>query len=184
MFLSNTAGMTEEQLVSGCIKAEPAAQKQLYDRFSRKMFGVCLRYAASREEAEDLLQDAFLTVFEKLSSYKGAGSLEGWIRRIMVNTALQNFRKQRIQWVDAGEVNDPAAPEDMNLETRELLKLIQGLPTGFRTVFNLYAIEGFTHPEIGDMLGISANTSKSQYARARAQLMNKVQRLNSATTER
>jgi RNA polymerase sigma factor (sigma-70 family) len=181
---SNTAGMTEEQLVSGCIKADPAAQKQLYDRFSRKMFGVCLRYSASREEAEDLLQDAFLTVFEKISSYKSAGSLEGWIRRIMVNTALQHFRKQRIQWAEGSEYNDPVAPEEVNLETRELLRLIQGLPTGFRTVFNLYAIEGFTHPEIGQMLGISENTSKSQYARARAQLMIKVQRLNGAPTVR
>ena len=180
MTVSNTAEMTEEQLVDGCKNAGPVAQKELYDRFARRMFGVCLRYAASREEAEDLLQEAFLTVFEKIGSYKGSGSLEGWIRKVVVNTALQHFRKQKLVWVETDSVPDMAAPEEVSLETRELLRIIQDLPDGFRTVFNLYAIEGYTHAEIGNLLGISENTSKSQYSRARAQLMNKVQRLNGA----
>jgi len=184
MSVPNTGGMTEEQLVTGCIKAEPAAQKQLYDRFSRKMFGVCLRYAATREEAEDILQEGFVTVFEKISSYKSEGSLEGWVRRVVVNTALQHFRKQKIQWTDTENIPEPIAPEGISLETRELLLLIQELPTGFRTVFNLYAIEGYSHTEIGNLLGISENTSKSQYSRARAQLMTKLQRLNGAETDK
>lgn len=180
MPVSKTAEMTEEQLVDGCKKAGPVAQRELYDRYSRRMFGVCLRYAASREEAEDLLQEAFLTVFEKISSYKGSGSLEGWIRRVVVNTALQHFRKQKLTWVDVENAPDIPAGEEVSLETKELLRMIQELPTGFRTVFNLYAIEGYSHAEIGSLLGISENTSKSQYSRARAQLMDKVQRLNGA----
>jgi RNA polymerase sigma factor (sigma-70 family) len=183
MSISNTGEMTEEQLVSGCIKAEPAAQEQLYKRFSRKMFGVCLRYTSSREEAEDLLQEAFVTVFGKLSSFKNEGSLEGWIRRIVVNTVLQSFRKQRIALVETEELPEAAAPEGMSMETKELLMLIQSLPTGYRTVFNLYAIEGYTHLEIANMLGINENTSKSQYSRARAQLMNTLRSRQGAQAE-
>lgn len=184
MSVSNTGGMSEEQLVDGCRKAEPAAQKGLYDRYSRKMFGVCLRYSGNREEAEDLLQEAWVTVFGKISSFKGEGSLEGWIRRIVINTALMHLRQKKIQWVDTDNVPDVIATEMVSLETRDLLLLIQELPEGFRTVFNLYAIEGYSHSEIGNLLGISENTSKSQYSRARAHLMNKVQRLNNAETEK
>ncbi len=164
--------MTDEQLVLGCLKPDAAAQKSLYDRFSRKMFGVCLRYSESREEAEDLLQDGFLKVFMNLSSYKGTGSLEGWIRKVVVNVAIENFRKQKITWLSTEIIDSESADDDISgkMEAKEILMLIHDLPKGFRTVFNLYAIEGYTHREIGVLLGISENTSKSQYSRARAQL--------------
>jgi RNA polymerase sigma-70 factor (ECF subfamily) len=173
--------MTDEQLVQGCDRNDPNAQRQLYEKFSRKMFGVCLRYANNKEEAEDLLQDGFVKVYSKLSSYKGEGSLEGWIRKVMVNTALDNLRKQKIEW-SSEELIDQFQVEPASIAkigANELLNLVAKLPNGFRTVFNLYAIEGYTHQEIGELLGISENTSKSQYARARVQLMNSVNNLYS-----
>lgn len=176
MCLQNPEGMTDEQLVLGCVNARADAQQKLYERFSRKMFGVCLRYSSGREEAEDLLQEGFVTVFQKISSYRSEGSLEGWVRRIMVNTALAHFRQQKMKWTDEApdeSVADTTSVEG-SLETRELLAMIQTLPAGFRTVFNLFAIEGYTHREIGQMLGISENTSKSQYSRARVHLMKRL----------
>jgi RNA polymerase sigma factor (sigma-70 family) len=172
--------MTDDQLLQGCIEKDLSAQKHLYDRFAKKMMGVCLRYATSREEAQDLLQDGFIKVFDKISSFKGSGSLEGWIKRIMVNTALDNFRKNKNERMhveidhehmlfNTGDgVHDKLGADD-------LLKIIQQLPTGFRTVFNLYAIEGYSHKEIGELLGIAESTSKSQYSRARAHLQKAVQ---------
>jgi len=165
--------MTDEQLVDALLRQDAGAQRQLYERYSRRMFGICLRYAKSHEEAEDLLQEGYLKVFQKISSYKHEGSLEGWIRKVIVNTALDYLRKQKINWTGLDSVPEQAEPplimEQMN--TKNLLKVIQELPTGFRTVFNLYAIEGYTHKEIGELLGISENTSKSQYSRARASLI-------------
>lgn len=167
--------MTDEQIVEGCIKKDAIAQKHLYEKFVRKMMGVCLRYADSTEEAEDVVQNGFISVFENISSYRGTGPLEGWIRRIMVNTALTNIRKnkklkQNIE-LDSVEFMLPSTNQlNESFEARDLLKIIQTLPTGFRTVFNLYAIEGYSHKEIADMLNISEGTSKSQYSRAKAHL--------------
>ena len=167
--------MTDEQIVDGCIKKNALAQKFLYDKFSRKMMGVCLRYAESEQEAEDILQNGFITVFGSLESFKGSGSFEGWIRKIMVNTALTNIRKnkkfkQNIA-LDNVEFMIPSSNHmGSDFDARDLLKIIQTLPTGSRTVFNLYAIEGYSHSEIGEMLNISEGTSKSQYSRARAYL--------------
>lgn len=169
-------GMTDEQLVSYCLKGDAAAQKRLYEKFASRMFGVCLRYAASREEAEDVLQEGFLKVFTHLSSYKGSGVLEGWIRKVIINTALTAIRENRQAVETLEDTEEPSIDAAVipDLNAKDLLVLIQALPPGFRTVFNLYAIEGYSHREIADLLGISENTSKSQYARARAQLADRI----------
>lgn len=167
--------MTDEQIVKGCIEKNAIAQKHLYEKHVRKMMGVCLRYCDSHEEAEDVVQNGFISVFENIESYKGTGSLEGWIRKIMVNTALTNIRKnkklkQNIE-LDSVEFMLPSTIHtNDSFAAKDLLKIIQTLPVGFKTVFNLYAIEGYSHKEIGEMLNISEGTSKSQYSRAKAHL--------------
>lgn len=167
--------MTDEQIVKGCIDKNAIAQKNLYEKFSRKMMGVCLRYCDSTEEAEDVVQNGFISVFENIESFRGSGSLEGWVRKIMVNTALTNIRKnkklkQNIE-LDSVEFMLPSnIHTNDSFATKDLLKIIQSLPVGFKTVFNLYAIEGYSHKEIGEMLNISEGTSKSQYSRAKAHL--------------
>jgi len=167
--------MTDEQIVNGCIQKNALAQEFLYKKFSRKMMGVCLRYSDSQEEAEDVVQNGFISVFENIVSFKGTGSLEGWVRKIMTNTALTNIRKnkklkQNIALENVEYALASVSFTDENFAVKDLLKIIQTLPPGFRTVFNLYAIEGYSHKEIGDMLDISEGTSKSQYSRAKAHL--------------
>lgn len=171
--MSSPGRMSDAQLVEAVLRKESPAQRALYERFASKMFGICLRYASSREEAEDLLQDGFIRVFERISSYKGEGSLEGWVRRVMVNTTLEHLRKQKSDWITGLDgVVEPTGESDIesDLDFKTILGLIQGLPTGFRAVFNLHAIEGYSHREIATLLGITEGTSKSQYARARAKL--------------
>jgi RNA polymerase sigma-70 factor (ECF subfamily) len=164
--------MDEKQLVNACLKGDSKAQKQLYERFAPKMFGVCLRYAKDDDTAQDYLQEGFIRVFNNLDKFRFEGSFEGWIRRIVVNTALEKLRKMDVikNSVEVEKAlfkaNDVEQVMDQ-INAGELLQLIQTLPTGFRTVFNLYAIEGYTHQEIGNMLHISEGTSKSQYSRAR-----------------
>jgi RNA polymerase sigma factor (sigma-70 family) len=172
--------MTDEQLLQGCINKNVTAQKQLYDRFAKRMMGVCLRYADCNEEAQDILQDAFIKVFDRIESFKATGSLEGWIKKVMVNTALDNFRKKKHERdhisVDINEVRYELHDEiHETISAKELLGIIQKLPSGYRTVFNLYAIEGYDHKEISEMLGITESTSKSQYSRARACLQKAIQ---------
>lgn len=167
--------MTDEEIVTGCINKNPIAQRNLYDKFSRKMMGVCLRYSESQEEAEDVLQNGFITVFENIATFKSLGSFEGWVRKIMVNTALTNIRKnkkfkQNIALDNVSFMLPSTNHVSENFAANDLLKLIQTLPPGFRTVFNLYAIEGYSHKEIGDLLNISEGTSKSQYSRAKVHL--------------
>lgn len=167
--------MTDEQIVTGCIQKNAIAQKYLYEKFSRKMMGVCLRYCDNTEEAEDVVQNGFISVFANLESFKGTGSLEGWVRKIMVNTALTNIRKnkkfkQNIELETVEYMLPSTSYMNESFAATDLLKAIQTLPPGFRTVFNLYAIEGYSHKEIGEMLNISEGTSKSQYSRARAHL--------------
>lgn len=174
--------LTEEQLIKGCISNDPKAQKQLFDKYKSKMMGVCLRYSDSREEAEDIFQNAFVKVFENLHSFRMEGSLEGWVRRIMVNMALNHYRQNKnsrnnIDIDDAGYVAESAHGVIESISAKELLLIIRELPSGFRNVFNLYAIEGYTHKEIANELGISEGTSKSQYARARAFIQKKLERL-------
>lgn len=167
--------MNDEEIIEGCKQNNPKAQKQLFDAYSRKMMGVCLRYSKNEDDAQDVLQLGFIKVFEKIEMFNYSGSLEGWIRRIMINTALDFLRKNKYhdQNIEMDKVEYQLHYQQdimSKFSHQELLKLIQQLPTGFRTVFNLYAIEGYSHKEIGEMLGISENTSKSQYSRAKAHL--------------
>ena len=172
----------EEKLNRDCARGKARAQEELYHTHYRTMFGVCLRYCKDRDLAEDVLQEGFIKVFKSIDRFRGSGSLEGWIRRIMVNTALEHHRRAArfLPLVDLDEAYDQDAGHDLVAEMshKEILALIQELPDGFRTIFNLYAIEGFNHREIGEKLGISEGTSKSQYSRARRQLQEKIQQLH------
>lgn len=170
--------MTDEQLINGCMNNHAGAQKLLFEKYSKKMMGVCLRYVSDYDDAQDVLQESFIKVFQKLGSYESKGSLDGWVRRIVVNTALDNLRKRKDYFqLEKGEEEHARSAEVTgmeNLHAKDLLLMIQSLPVGFRTVFNLYAIEGYTHKEIGNLLGISESTSKSQYARARMHLQKSI----------
>jgi RNA polymerase sigma factor (sigma-70 family) len=168
--------MNEVQLVNKCLEKDTLAQKQLFEFYSKRMMGVCLRYSKDMEEAQDVLQMGFIKVFEKLDLYNHKGSLEGWIRKIIVNTALDNIRKNKklqnnveIEKVDYQLHNHNESAVDA-LSVQDLLKVIQSMPTGFRTVFNMCVIEGYSHKEIAEELNISVSTSKSQFSRARAYL--------------
>jgi RNA polymerase sigma-70 factor (ECF subfamily) len=165
-----------QQLIKNCLKENPAAQKQLYQEFAPKMLGVCYRYTKSLPDAEDILQEGFVRVFKFLHQYNNEGELGAWIRRIIVNTALnylkRNQRYQHELLFDKAELHVVSQDNpEIQLNTKELAELIRQLPTGYQTIFNLHAIEGFTHPEIGQMLGISEGTSRSQYMRARQLLI-------------
>ncbi len=167
--------MSDEELVQKCVSRESAAQEYLYKIFSGKMLGVCSRYAESIEEAEDIMQEGFIKIFHKIDTFRGNGSLEGWVKRIMVNTALDTFRKNKNfrHSIDIDTIEYTAETNQHVLESlgaKDLLNLIRTMPKGFRTVFNLYAIEGYAHREIAGMLDISESTSKSQYSRARVYL--------------
>jgi RNA polymerase sigma-70 factor (ECF subfamily) len=169
--------MTDEELVKGCISKAPTVQKLLFERFSKKMMGICLRYANRSEEADDMLQNGFIKVFEKIETFRGTGSLEGWIRKIVVNESLTYLRKNKamkmnIDIEDAKYLVPGNSHVAENMNEKDLLRIIQQLPVGFRTVFNMYAIEGYSHKEISDLLGISEGTSKSQYSRAKVHLQN------------
>ncbi len=166
-------------MIAGCKDGQRDLQKALYKRFSAKMLGVCLRYTKNRQEAEDLLQEGFIKVFRNILQYQGSGSFEGWIRKVMVNTALESIRRNKILFVET-DIQD--LPGDFKteaevlgkIEMKDLLLMIQSLSPGYRLVFNLYAIEGFLHKEIAKMLDISEGTSKSQLARARMILQEKI----------
>lgn len=166
--------MNDQELVKKCIQGRREAQKLLYDRFAPKMLGVCYRYASSREEAEDFLQEAFITIFKKLEQWKGEGELGAWIRKIVVNTSLNGIRARHrlAESLNAIPITSISSSDQQEpLSGAELMELIHRLPVGYKTVFNLYAIEGYSHEEIGNMLGIKASTSRSQYTRARELLM-------------
>ena len=170
------------RLIESCIKGDRAAQKVLYDRLAPRMFPVCIRYVGERELAEDVLQDGFVTLFTHLDSYKGEGSFEGWARKIFVTTALMELRrKDALKMSDELDVvrgmKSETVSQLQNIGYKDLMNLITQLPPGFRTVFNLYAVEGFTHKDIGEMLGISETTSRTQLSRARAWLQNKIKEI-------
>lgn len=165
---------TTEELLAGCRKGERVQQKRLYELFYGKMMPICLRYASNSEEAKDLLNEGFLKVFLNIHKYQPTYSLESWIRRIMVNNAIDNYRKtkkHRYQ-TDIDEVFDYSENESVTamLSAEEILKLVQKLSPGYRTVFNLYVLEGYNHREISEKLGISEGTSKSNLSKARAKL--------------
>jgi len=164
---------TEQHLIKGCIAGDRAFQTKLYDLFAPRMMGVCIRYAKNREEAEEVLLEGFLRVFTYIQKYNGSGSLEGWIRKIMVNCALLRYRnKSRLHPVIQLNTGWPGTSVESDiyskLDAKELLLLVQALPTGYRLVFNLYVFEGFKHREIAEALGISEGTSKSNLSDARS----------------
>ncbi|HKL02750.1 MAG TPA: RNA polymerase sigma factor [Cryomorphaceae bacterium] len=175
--------MDENALAEACVEGDYLAQKRLYQLYAPLMMGVCMRYSSDKSDAEDILQDGFIKVYEKLDTFSGTGALGAWIRRIMVNTALQRYRAnknlQLVRLEDSTvhlqEVSDDALS---SMSADELLIKIQRLPVGFRTVFNLYAIEGYKHNEIAEILGISVGTSKSQYSRSRALLREMIENEN------
>lgn len=167
--------MTEELILAGCIRNNAASQDALYHRFSPRMFGVCYRFAKNREDAEDMLQEGFIRVFTQIHQYRNEGSLEGWIRRIIVHTCINVLKKNKkfADTVDISEayglqIREEAIPGI--LQAKEIVESIRLLPIGYRTVLNLYAIEGYSHREIGQMLDIEESTSRSQYTRAKAML--------------
>ena len=174
---------TEEEFIKRCLDNDPQAQEELYHRFAPKMFGICLRFTKNKMEAEDVLQEGFIKIFTYLKDYRNDGSLEGWIRRTMINTAINYYKKRAKQFSDVqiehAEITDKEVESVIDkLSADELLGVIQDLPDGYRMVFNLSVIEGFTHKEIGTMLGISENTSKSQLSRARTVLQGKIKKIN------
>lgn len=167
--------MTEEALLQGCLKNSGSAQKALYDQYSGKMFAVCYRYAHNREDAEDMLQEAFIKVFSQIHRFESRGSLEGWVRRIMIHTCINVLKKNKRfnESVDLIHANALQGREDAVpsiMQAKEVVECIRMLPMGYRTVLNLYAIEGFSHREIAGMLDVEESTSRSQYTRARAML--------------
>ncbi len=164
----------EHLLIENCRKKDQKAQKEVFDKYSPKMLGICNRYLRDFDQAEDVMVGGFVKVFSRIDQYKGDGSFEGWVRRIMVNEALTFIRKNKNMYLEVDiEVADREPDYSTlsnSLEANDLLKLVHDLPTGYRTVFNMYAIEGYSHKEIAKALGISENTSKSQLSRARVLL--------------
>lgn len=170
------------KLIESCIKGDRAAQKVIYDRLAPRMFPVCIRYVGDRELAQDILQDGFVTLFTRLDTYKGEGSFEGWARKIFVTTALMELRrKDALKMSEDLEtvrgMKTETTTQLQNIGYKDLMKVITQLPTGFRTVFNMYAIEGYSHKEIGEILGISETTSRTQLSRARIWLQNKLKEI-------
>jgi RNA polymerase sigma factor (sigma-70 family) len=171
---------SESDLINGCKEGNRRMQEEMYRRFSPRMYAVCLRYASNAEEAEDILQEGFIKVFKKLDSFRSEGSFEGWVRRIFVNTAIEQFRRKRyLQPVTEREENTIEGKSLSALDglaEKDILALIKELSPGYRTIFNMYVVEGYTHKEIADMLGISEGTSKSQLSRAKVILQEMVKK--------
>ena len=177
--------MNESQLIAACKKQDRSAQRALYERYAGKMMTVCLRYCKNYETAEDLLHDGFLQVFTQIGSYSGKGSFEGWLRKIFVNVALENYRKQQREITFQKEYSDNETetafvPEDDPLDIgdiprEEIMRIIQELPEGYRTVFNLVIFEDMAHKEIAEKLGISEGASRSQFFRAKEIIQRKIQ---------
>ena len=169
--------MSLKELVDKCKKGDRKAQEQLYRQYSNILFGICLKYSRNKTEAEDSLHDSFMTIFEKIGQYKSKGSFEGWIKRITINTVLQKYRKEEYLKVVSDNVEEEVEVEsvysDIGLQT--LLKYIQELPNKYRITFNLYVLDGYSHKEISSILGTSTGTSKSNLARARMILKEKIE---------
>lgn len=178
--------MTDRELIEGCLKGLSHCEKALFDRFAGKMMALCLRYADSQAEAEDMMQDAFIKVFENLKGFRFDGSLEGWVRRIVVTTALRHIQRHRnIQDISVAEEfrESPDVPDAITqMGEQEILRLISELPHGYRLVFNLHVIEGYRHHEIAELLGIEESTSRSQLVKARKWLQDKFLSTSRLTT--
>jgi RNA polymerase sigma factor (sigma-70 family) len=165
------------ELINNCKKGNRQAQEQLYRDYSRILFGICLKYSRNKTEAEDNLHDSFMTIYSKIEQFKHQGSFEGWIKRITVNTVLQKYRKEETLTLVTDNIEDEM-PEDsgyLNLDLATLLSYVQELPNKYRLTFNLYVLDGYSHKEISEMLGTSLGTSKSNLARARMILKEKIE---------
>ena len=170
--------MTESQLIKGCVQNDENCQRMLFEQYAGKMMTICLRYACDRPEAEDILQESFIKIFSHVHQYKFEGSFEGWMKRIVVNSALKAIQKKKTRFIDINN-HDSVLPQTdsyalSNLTEDELIKLISDLPEGYRIVFNLYVLEGYSHDEIAEMLGIQAATSRSQLVKARKMLQKQI----------
>ncbi|HVN58605.1 MAG TPA: sigma-70 family RNA polymerase sigma factor [Bacteroidales bacterium] len=171
------------EIIRGCARHDRKAQQMLYDKYSRFLLGICMRYATDRAEAEDIMQESFLKIYFSIKDFTGAGSFAGWLRKVAVNTAITHYHKNlkyryhiEIEEYVSVETGTAGFEEEM-FSSDELYQVLNELPAGYRMVFNLYAVEGYKHKEIADMLGIDTNTSKSQYSRAKAVLREKLGKL-------
>jgi RNA polymerase sigma factor (sigma-70 family) len=167
--------MTEESILKGCLQNNAVAQKELYSRYSPKMLAVCYRFAHNREDAEDMLQEGFIKVFSQIHTFRNQGAFEGWVRRIIVHTCINNLKKNKkfndsVDLIHATTIQVREETVPSIVQAKQVVECIRILPLGYRTVLNLYAIEGYSHREIGDMLDIEESTSRSQYTRAKQML--------------
>jgi RNA polymerase sigma-70 factor (ECF subfamily) len=175
--------MSEQQIIEGCARHERKAQKLLFEKYSRLLLGVCMRYASNKAEAEDILQDSFLKIFFRIGDFSGTGSFVGWLRKVVVNTAITHYHvnlkyRYHVEIEEYVSVESGGAGLDEDFFTSdELYKVLNELPRGYRMIFNLYAVEGYKHKEIAEMMGIDTNTSKSQYSRAKAVIRDKLEQL-------
>ena len=169
---------TEQEIILGCVKEDGRFQRLLFEKYYSKMFAICIRFSQNEEEAKDILQDGFVKVFQNLGKFKGTGAFEGWLRRIFVNTAIEHYRKKNDTYEIKEAHEEGITDRDLTaldkLAADDIVKMISELPNGYRTVFNLFAVEGYAHKEIAEMLKISEGTSKSQFARAKAWLQEKI----------
>lgn len=173
---------TEIKLIEACIRQDRKAQRELYERFAPRMYSLCLRYISDRDKAKDVLQDGFITLFAKIDTYNGEGSFEGWVRKIFVNTALMDLRKNDVlkgsAEIEEFQVKGPTVENILDkLQAKDIYRLISTMPQGFRTVFNLYVVDGYSHQEIAERLGISEGSSRSQLSRGRVWLQEKINKL-------
>lgn len=177
--------LSTEELIKRCQDNDRSAQELLYRQYSSILYGLCLKYAPNQMEAEDSLQDAFITIFQRIGQFQGKGSFEGWIKRIAINTVLQKYRQKRLYDLPSDDVMEEKLDHDLvkthaSLPLDFLLSIIQELPDRYRLVFNLYVLDGYTHKEIAELLGISDGTSKSNLSRARQLLQQKINASNTA----
>jgi RNA polymerase sigma-70 factor (ECF subfamily) len=175
-----------EELIQGCIKQDRRSQELLYNTYSKKMYQVCLSYTKNRDEAKDVLQDGFIKVFKSINTFKGEVDLERWIRRIIVNTSIDYYRKnlKELKSIDISEISNLPSEYNMleSMGANDLLGLVRKLPDGARIIFNLYAVEGYTHKEIAEMINISEGTSKSQFSRGKQLLQKMILDINKPQT--
>lgn len=185
MAVQSDTTLTEKELIEACVRHDSRAQKRLYDLYAARMLAVCVRYVGNRENAKDVLQEGFLTVFDKIGTYRGQGSFEGWMRRVFANESLMYIRRNdvlkyadEIESVPEGSLGlETETPLD-RINARQLMDLVSQMPAGFRTVFNLYVLEGFSHQEIAETLGITEGSSRSQLSRGRVWLQEKIKSLS------
>lgn len=179
MTKASNQNISEADLIKGCINRESRMQEELYNRFAPKMYAVCLRYSNNTDDAQDLLQEGFIKIYKNLDRFRAEGSFEGWVRRVFINTSIEHYRR-KVTLFSTSEKEETLIQDSSwnaldKLAEKDIIKLVQELSPGYRTVFNMYAIEGFSHKEIGGILGISEGTSKSQLARAKGILQKKVE---------